>query len=188
MGNGASPQRVALEFGWDKLPSPRSAGPGRAGQRRAERGSERPGGAAAHRERGTGPRDGEGAQRASRGMERLSPTFPGRGASSGISAEREKKLWEKACMCGCVWMLYSRSWKLSPPRLPPPRRDSEEEAPPCPGVSGGVRGLRGCPGAPGLGGRCGSGAEGVRGDTNGKRYGRKRPSVWDINQAEYMGS
>lgn len=40
-------------------------------------------------------------------------------------------------------------------------------------------------GAPGLGELCGGGA---RGDANGKRYGRKRLSGWDINQAEYMGS
>lgn len=33
----------------------------------------------------------------------------------------------------------------------------------------------------------GSPAAGRRG-TNGKRYGRKRSSGWDINQAEYMGS
>lgn len=71
-----------------------AAGPGRAGQGRAERGTERPGGAAARRGRGAGRRDREEAERAARGMERLPPTFPGRGAASGISAEREKTVGE----------------------------------------------------------------------------------------------
>lgn len=163
-----------------------AAGPGSAGQRRAERGSERPGGAAAHRERRAGRRDREGTERVAPWGHGAAPSnFPGAGSLLRDFGRTRKNYGRR---CACVWMcvmLYSRSWKLSspPPPAPSPGLPRKKRPP-----------ARGCPGAPGVSGGsgarrcCGSGAEGVRGDTNGKRYGRKRPSGWDINQAEYMGS
>lgn len=176
MGNGVSPPRVALEFGWDTLPPLRrcpgaAAGAGRAGQRRAERGSEHPGGAAARRERGAAWRDGQRAERAARGMERLPPSFPGRGASPEISAEREKTVGEGVR----VWMRVDAvqpEMEIIPPasRLPPPLRGSQGRSAPLsgvPGGSGGVRGLRASAGAAGAPRRGCGGTQMVK-DTEGR--------------------
>lgn len=148
MGNEASPQRVALEFGWDKLPPAPQVlcRGGRSGQRRAERGSQRPGGAAARRERGAGRRDGERAKRAARGMERLPPTFLGRGASSEISPERENTMGEGVRVWMCVDAVQPELPIIPHPpalRLSPPRQGSRGRSAPL------SEGLRGAPGVSG---------------------------------------
>lgn len=103
--------------------------------------------------------------------------FPGAGSLRDFGRTRKIYGRRRACVdvCGCCTAGAGNYPPHAPTRSPGlPRK----KRPP----------VRGCPGAPGLGGSCGSGAEGVRGDTNGKRYGRKRHSGWDINQAEYTGS